>query len=725
MKSKWAKLLFRCILVLVLFQTSTLKADISFPARLELIEVEPGIFEVMFVLPVIQGKVLKATPVLPDLCEYLGSPVIEGNENFKIMRWRIACDPKLLAGQRVGIDNLAGSQIDIILQILLLDGRAYRSKLSPVNAFYSIPYPPTSFALLQTAILEGLRIPLTNFALYLLLMILVTIAIVRKNWLSTGLIFVVFQALGTYLSAQTWLQVPSYLLSTILLALALSGALILAQKRAIEIPKTLFLCTSAIIGLFFGAGRTEPELMQQLTPSEGAVYFIFVTVGVALGVTLLFLFTKELNYVLKLFLIKIKKYSFPQILGYVIGILTVGLLLRYASLLWNAPSLIPQIPVILILFTITFAVYLGLGLQSISKWGLFFMAAPMAMGMVFGFDYPFVSIAYPAVVVGIIFGWVRLRTTNKGNHWVDAVVFIGSSFFGGLYLASFVTNTMSYAVGQAIGFFIILVLLFLFVVYLVRRKAQYIIAKGIQTLNYIALFFIGFAMVLCSLYYVREYYPTMAPDLAIGLVPIPILSIILFLAAIVSWPRYREAHKAMNLKRKAPVTSFALLIGGLLTIPFTFSINNPWHAAQTPDRQEMQAIMQHTLSQTYTAFNIKDENELFLELSKTVDEGLIDDIYLDSRRRFSVGLREGSEVWVKEVNVDSIGSAMEKSPADSGLEYPAEWTVTARVKHLQHIHYRQNKYNGTITIMPEENQWKIAKITLNSEDRKVLASAAR
>ena len=41
-------------------------ADIVYPSRLELIETEPGILEVTFVLPVIQGKVLNARPILPE-----------------------------------------------------------------------------------------------------------------------------------------------------------------------------------------------------------------------------------------------------------------------------------------------------------------------------------------------------------------------------------------------------------------------------------------------------------------------------------------------------------------------------------------------------------------------------------------------------------------------------------------------------------------------------------
>ena len=58
------------ILVCVLFAYNQAHADIVSPTRLEIKEIAPGVFEVFFVQPVIQGRVLKAQPVLPGICNW-------------------------------------------------------------------------------------------------------------------------------------------------------------------------------------------------------------------------------------------------------------------------------------------------------------------------------------------------------------------------------------------------------------------------------------------------------------------------------------------------------------------------------------------------------------------------------------------------------------------------------------------------------------------------------
>ena len=51
------------LLILLLLMGPNLQADIVYPARLQLTETAPGVYEVLFVLPVIQGKILRARSV--------------------------------------------------------------------------------------------------------------------------------------------------------------------------------------------------------------------------------------------------------------------------------------------------------------------------------------------------------------------------------------------------------------------------------------------------------------------------------------------------------------------------------------------------------------------------------------------------------------------------------------------------------------------------------------
>ena len=54
----------------------------------------------------------------------------------------------------------------------------------------------------------------------------------------------------------------------------------------------------------------------------------------------------------------------------------------------------------------------------------------------------------------------------------------------------------------------------------------------------------------------------------------------------------------------------------------------------------------------------------------------------------------------------------------SGRWNDCAWTVTARVQHMQHVHFRHNTYSGVLTIDIVGDRWKIAGIELTSEVRR-------
>jgi len=101
-------------------------------------------------------------------------------------------------------------------------------------------------------------------------------------------------------------------------------------------------------------------------------------------------------------------------------------------------------------------------------------------------------------------------------------------------------------------------------------------------------------------------------------------------------------------------------------------------------------------------------------------EDLVGDVYLDSRRRLLAGTREGAQVTVKDVAVTSVEAPIAIDTGAGSFTYPCTWVVTARVKHWQHIHNRQNVYVGTLTVRVEEDRWKISELELVSEEREVL-----
>ena len=75
---------------------------------------------------------------------------------------------------------------------------------------------------------------------------------------------------------------------------------------------------------------------------------------------------------------------------------------------------------------------------------------------------------------------------------------------------------------------------------------------------------------------------------------------------------------------------------------------------------------------------------------------------------------------VKDVSVMSVDAATSDTKEEESFTYPCKWVVTARVKHLQHIHDRQNIYLGELTIHVEDDGWKITRLVLENEERVIL-----
>ena len=693
-----------------------LEADIVYPARLELKETQPGIYEVYFVLPVIQGKVLKAAPVFPEFCKALEDPRISGNAYIKELRWSIACEPEALYGQSIGISGLLGSQIDIILQITTLDNRTYRTTLNPASAWFEVPYPPTGWELFSEGILKGMRLPVGRLIFTLLLLTLILKEVYSSNRLITlstlGII------LGYTLTTFELLRAPGWIFG--ISALLLAATLIidmLSFKKPVFNRSNLYL--PVFFALFFlGAQGADIKDLSGYTQTESALLLIYTLTGIALGVTLCFHLLKQGLYLVGE-VVKNKEKGLQVVTG-LTGILTIGLLIYQSSLLWKTPSLFPPIPVLLwvvLLIVITAGLYRIKIPGNTPSWML---TIPFLLGLILG--YSGLNIPYLTEITlaaGITFLTVHVLRAER-SVIPSALLYTLTGMGSGLFLAGYTEQHLSYALARGIEFIAILIFLAALILPLIpgitERTKRF---ESRVTLPQLSIFLV---IILSGILIINrsEYNPG-----SIGFSPrleIPVLSISLFIAGLLMWPKRKRIHKDLGVNRAKPVGTLIIAGLALCFLPVKTAISDPWFNPDKMDRRQVQQTMEQVLSNTYNAFNIEDEERLFEALSSNVDEALLDNIYLDSRRRLTMGLREGSEVTVEEVSVDLLGEAADNT-GETALSYPASWTVTARVKHLKHIHYRRNRYTGTIEMKTINDSWKISKIILDSEEREVIPSA--
>jgi hypothetical protein len=90
------------------------------------------------------------------------------------------------------------------------------------------------------------------------------------------------------------------------------------------------------------------------------------------------------------------------------------------------------------------------------------------------------------------------------------------------------------------------------------------------------------------------------------------------------------------------------------------------------------------------------------------------DVYLQQRRALEAEERGGAQARVEAVEVLE---ARDISSLDSGFLVRATWTVGGMVTHFGHRHFRQNRYDANIEIVPVEGSWKLQSIDVLEQER--------
>jgi hypothetical protein len=214
-------------------------------------------------------------------------------------------------------------------------------------------------------------------------------------------------------------------------------------------------------------------------------------------------------------------------------------------------------------------------------------------------------------------------------------------------------------------------------------------------------------------------------DYAMGFIRVPLLSLALVVMAAIVRPRRSKVAAHLKVATRKPVGHRVLLILAVFLLNVgTVQAKNPMHAQDAPRPEQARRILETVLTHTYSAFNLKDEEQLYKQLSETVGDDLVENLYLDSRRRLTSGVRQGSEVTVKGVRVLKVGAPLKDAYGSGDFAYRCEWVVTARVRHRQHVHHRKNMYTGILKIRVDGGQWKIEQVDLESENRVVVAGGS-
>jgi hydrogenase/urease accessory protein HupE len=715
MKRRIQSILF---LILLISAPQFLKADIIYPARLEIKEVEPGIFRVTFNLPIVNKLRLKARPVLPSICEEITAHNIHGTTTTYTETWQLKCEVQKLFGKEIRIGGLIGKQIDIVLFLQFMDGRSFTATLKPSKAVFVIPFPESKLVLTGKSLISGMQKFLVRTEMFVLLSLLVFLAMNGRTLIYALVIFLVTHGAGQYLAQQQWLQLSSYIPPLCVSSLSILISLKIAQKEkdVLRVVSPLWL-VSFFLGIMYGGADPQALPSEGLSQSEYQLALFVFNIGVAGGVLLIYLLFTELRQILILLPQFLRPKKQEKLLIYAGGTFACAIFFYQLSAFIFFPNILPGVPLEIFIFSIMLGVWWGYNTASGNKLFFIIYCILFITGIIVGLNG--ISIPFSSLIIlgSLCFLGISLSSSQEFNFKISTAINGVSVLFYTVYLGSFIQENLSKPIANAVGVSIFVLFIF-YISFRITEKYEKPLPIGYRLL--------GVGVVVFALWirleeYLKWFDTTVAIEYALGLLRIPILSIVFMVIALLVWPRKRKIHQHLNIEVRKTILHLILIGLAFFMLPYgTYTVKNLFFTPDSPHDEQAQRILQKVLSNTYNAFNLDDENKVYDQLSQSVSGDLVADLYLDSRRRLTAGVRQGAEVTVRKVKILSVGKSVIGSTATEGFSYNCKWMVTARVNHLQHVHHRQNIYTGRLTIKVDDKKWKIARVDLTSEDRVVI-----
>ncbi len=156
-------------------------------------------------------------------------------------------------------------------------------------------------------------------------------------------------------------------------------------------------------------------------------------------------------------------------------------------------------------------------------------------------------------------------------------------------------------------------------------------------------------------------------------------------------------------------------LAGACVLAPAVDVSVPLSGGGTPNAGEAKRILARLLPNVYRAFEFPTESVVYDRLALTVTGETLTEIYLEHRRAVHMEERGGARARIEAVEVLDTGDIEPESPA--GFVAETAWTVGGTVTHFGHRHFRQNRYDARVSVVPVDGRWKIRSIEILDEQR--------
>jgi hypothetical protein len=185
----------------------------------------------------------------------------------------------------------------------------------------------------------------------------------------------------------------------------------------------------------------------------------------------------------------------------------------------------------------------------------------------------------------------------------------------------------------------------------------------------------------------------------------PMISVLLWVLLLILVFRLALYRKELLIRNWMT----ALLVMSLLIYPFfRIKVDLPFLPKGKPSTEHAGTILNNLLSNTYRAFDRRNESDVYDLLAISVSGDQLTQIYIQNRQAMALENRGGARAKVDEVNIRDLRDL--KRLDEQIYVADTRWTVRGSVNHFGHTHYRKNQYRALVSFGIDGDSWKIYNI---------------
>lgn len=177
------------IVLLALFAAQAWAHEMR-PGYLEVKEVAPSSYSVLWKVPVRGDLRLQLEPQFPDMCSEAIPPASRSVGGAMVTRWNIICSSSL-ADQKIVIAGLENTLTDVLARVQHMDGAVQTTRIQPGEPSFTVSGSPSKLALSGTYLLLGVEHILlgVDHLLFVFALLIIVCGVRRLVWTITTFTF--------------------------------------------------------------------------------------------------------------------------------------------------------------------------------------------------------------------------------------------------------------------------------------------------------------------------------------------------------------------------------------------------------------------------------------------------------------------------------------------------------------------------------------------------------